>query len=235
MTNPSDPHDNASQTPPIAMLDGAQNARQQLEQKQAELSRLDRQQAPLPWAKALLDIGDALLAMEQKPQAWQAARDSFDVFLQQSAWQEAVEACNVMYQTEQSGSLSALGQGIWLAVTYPIEADTTVMMLHHVVDDTPQAADGAAVAAATAHYIANLRSTGQKRESLSFLTTHILGEVAKRHSGVQSQQDFDMWLARLELNKPDVLLPRLAQIVDTMVGDDWWFDRDALRAGLPVN
>lgn len=140
-----------------------------------------------------------------------------------------------MYQTEQAASLSALGQGIWLAVTYPIEAETTVVMLHHVVDDTPRDADGAAVAAATAHYIANLRTSGEKQQSLSFLTTHILGEVAKRHSGVDNQDDFDLWLTRLQLDNPAELLPRMGQIIDVMVGDNWWFDRDALRARLPVN
>lgn len=233
MSNADDSQANHDQA--ITMLDNSQNAQQLLEQKQAELAQLDRQQAPLPWAKTLLDVAEALLALEQKDQAWQAARECFDIFLQHEAWQEAVEACNVMYQTEQESSISALGQGIWLAITYPIEADTTVTMLHNVVEDTPKDADGAAVAAATAHYIAHLRTTGQKQESLGFLTTHVLGEVAKRHSGVDNQEAFDMWLARLELDKPEALLPRMAQIVDIMVGDSWWFDRDELRARLPVN
>ena len=219
----------------ISMLDNQHTARQLLEHKQAELAGIDKITSPIPWAKTLLDCADALNELQQKAEAWQAARDSFEVFLQQEAWQEAVEACNVMYQTEQANSVSALGQGLWLAITYPIEADTTVVMLHHVVDDTPKDADGAAVAAATAHYIANLRASGQKQQSLAFLTTHVLGQVAKRHSGVESQEQFDMWLARLQLDKPEVLLPRMAKIIDAMVGRDWWFDRDELRARLPIN
>lgn len=235
MSNSSDQPGNTSQDTSITMLDNGQSAQQFLEQKQTELKQLDQSREPLQWARTRLDIGDALLALEQKPESWQAARESFDIFLVQEAWQEAVEACNVMYQTEQAASLSALGQGIWLAVTYPIEAATTAVMLHHVVDDTPKDADGAAVAAATAHYIAKLRTTGQKQESLAFLTTHILGEVAKRHSGVSSQDDFDMWLKRLQLDNPAELLPRMGQIIDVMVGDNWWFDRDELRSRLPVN
>lgn len=235
MSNSSDTPGNGDNSTAISMLDNEQNAQQFLEQKQTELSQIDKSQAPVQWAKTRLDIGDALLAMGQKPEAWQAARECFDIFLQHEAWQEAVEACNVLYQTEQAASLSALGQGIWLAVTYPVEAETSVVMLHHVVDDTPKNADGAAVAAATAHYIAKLRTTGQKQESLSFLTTHILGEVAKRHSGISEQEDFDLWLTRLQLDQPEALLPRMAQIIDIMVGDNWWFDRDELRARLPVN
>lgn len=235
MRNSSDIPTNGDDATSIAMLDNKQNAQQFLTQKQTELEQIDQAKEPIPWAKTRLDIADALLAMEQKPEAWQVARECFDIFLQHEAWQEAVEACNVMYQTEQAASLSALGQGVWLAITYPIEADTSVVMLHHVVDDTPKAADGAAVAAATAQYIVKLRTTGQKQESLSFLTTHILGEVAKWHSSVSNQEEFDRWLARLELNKPEVLLPRMGQIIDIMVDGNWWFDRDELRARLPVN
>jgi len=235
MSNSSDTPANDSHTAAISMLDNVQNAQQFLQHKQAELAQIDKSSAPLAWAGIQLDVADALLSLEQKTEAWQAARESFDIFLQQEAWQQAVEACNVMYQAEQAASLSALGQGIWLAVTYPIEATTTVTVLHHVVDDTPNNADGAAVAAAAAHYIANLRTTGQQQESLCFLTTHILGVVAKRHSNIGGQDEFDMWLSKLELNKPEVLLPRLSQIIDIMVGDSWWFDRDELRARLPVN
>ncbi|MDH5446013.1 MAG: hypothetical protein OEY52_10675 [Gammaproteobacteria bacterium] len=222
-------------TSDINMLDQGQNAQQLLEQKLSELSLLDKQQSPIEWARVMLDIADAKLALGQNPEAWQDARASFDVFLQHENWQQAVEACNVMYQTEQPASIGALAQGIWLAVTYPIAAETTVTMLHNIIEDTPKNADGAAVAAATAHYIASIRTSGEKQDSLCFLTTHILGQVAKAHSHVENQEAFDMWLARLELDKPEVLLPRMAQIIDAMAGDEWWFDRDELRAKLPTN
>ena len=37
------------------------------------------------------------------------------------------------------------------------------------------------------------------------------------------------WLDRLGLREPQVFLPRLAQVIDVIVGDAWWFDRDELR------
>jgi hypothetical protein len=39
----------------------------------------------------------------------------------------------------------------------------------------------------------------------------------------------------LQLNDVPELLKKLGTIVDVMVGDRWWFDRDELRARLPVN
>ena len=39
----------------------------------------------------------------------------------------------------------------------------------------------------------------------------------------------------IELREPDKFLPRLRNVVDVLVQDDWWFDREALQAELPVN
>jgi hypothetical protein len=38
---------------------------------------------------------------------------------------------------------------------------------------------------------------------------------------------------RLELREPDKFLVRLRNVVDVLVQDDWWFDREALQARLP--
>jgi len=40
---------------------------------------------------------------------------------------------------------------------------------------------------------------------------------------------------KLELHDPQLFLPRLRNVVDVLVQDEWWFDRDALRERLPVN
>jgi len=37
------------------------------------------------------------------------------------------------------------------------------------------------------------------------------------------------------LNDTKKLLARLSAMLDVMIDDQWWFDRDKLRAKLPVN
>lgn len=202
--------------------------RQHLAELPATASEADR-------ARVRLDIAETELALDRKAAAWQTVRPALDVFVEGEHWQEAVEACNVLFQADQPASLSALGQGVWLAVTFPIQPDTTVAMLQHIVDETPADSDGAAVAAITAHYIADIRSSDAQHESLTFLTQNILGQVAKRHSNVNTQAELDAWLQRLELQDPARFLPRLATVIEVLVQDDWWFDRDVLREKLPVN
>lgn len=186
-------------------------------------------------AAITLPMARTLAALERGEQAWQIAHEAFGVFLAARRWEQAVEACDVLFLTNQDGSLSALGQGIWLAVTFPIDPELTVAMLHHVVEDTPDDSDGAAVAAAAAAYIVDLRTEGKQRDDLQFFTMQMLGAVARRHGEVESQQQFDYWMERLELHAPEKLLVRLRNVVDVLVQDDWWFDRDALQKDLPVN
>jgi hypothetical protein len=108
-------------------------------------------------------------------------------------------------------------------------------MLNHLIDATPAKADGAAVAAAVAHYIADLRLQGEQRDSVMFLTSAMLGKVAERHSQVNSQESMNLWLNRLQLLEPKIFLPRLGQVLDAIVENQWWYDRDALRARLPIH
>ena len=90
------------------------------------------------------------------------------------------------------------------------------------------------MAAATAAYVVNLRSEGKEYESLSFFANQMLGTVARRHSGIEDQQAFDLWIERLELHDPACFLPRLRNVVDVLVQDNWWIDREVIQASLPV-
>lgn len=202
---------------------------------QTKLKTLAADASDMERALIQLDISELYLALDLKEEAWNEARAIFDVFIKNEEWQHAVEACNVMYQAEQPASIVALGHGVWLAVTYPIEADTSVAMLNHIVDETPATSDGAAVAAMAGYYIADIRSTDENHESMTFLAKTILGNVAQRHSNVKTQKEMDAWLFKLELNDPQIFLPRLSLVVNSIIEDNWWFDRDDLRSRLPVN
>ena len=203
----------------------------ELRQHRAEV----QDQKSVAAADLFLEESRLLIRLEKMPEAWDAARGAFDLYLAHENWQGAIEACEVMYASDQPSSLPALGQGIWLSVTFPVDPELTVAMLEHVVEETPDNSDGAAVAAATAHYIVDMRAEGRRHQDLTFYTSNLLGTVARRHSQVEKQEAFDFWVRKLELHDPQLFLPRLRNVVDVLVQDEWWFDRDALQARLPVN
>ncbi|MDH3559968.1 MAG: hypothetical protein OEN52_03315 [Gammaproteobacteria bacterium] len=207
-----------------------------LKEHQQHLRALPADCNPVDRARVQLDIAETLLGLQKTKESWGSARPAFDVFAEHESWQDAIEACDVLFQCEQEESLAALGNGVWLAVTYPVPAQLTVAMMQHIIDETPDDSDGAAVAAMAAHYIADLRTEGKEHESLTFFTKQMVAGVAKRHRGIEDDPEMiKTWIEILGLNDVNELLARLSAMVDVIVGDNWWIDRDALRARLPVN
>lgn len=210
---------------------------QRIEQQLAKIERALAELGPTPTVKQQLTLqierGYALLGLQHFEQAWQAARDALDQAITTDQWQPAVEACDILFQSEQPYSVRALAHGIWLGISFPIDPELSVAMLQHLVDETPDRSDGAAVAAAVANYIVDLRATGEQRENLQFFTNQLLGQVARRHSQVDEQEVFDFWVQQLELDQPDKFIPRMGKVLEVLVADDWWFDRDAVRAKIP--
>ena len=182
-----------------------------------------------------LEEAALLVDLERHPEAHAIARDAFDEAIREKCYEQAALACDIVFRTGLDDALCALGNGVWLSVTFPVDPELTLAMLQHIVDETPDDADGVAVAAAAAAYVVDLRTEGKKNEELSFFATQMLGTVARRHGGVDDQQGFDAWAERLELTDPQKFLVRLRNVVDVLVQDDWWFDRDRLREEIPVH
>ncbi len=184
-------------------------------------------------AKLRLDEGELLNALERGDEAWKIVRPIFDLFIEAEQWELAAESCDVLSQTEHRDCLVALANGVWLAVTFPIDPQITISLLQYIIDDTPDDSDGAAVAAAVAKYVIDMRAKEDTHNDLSFFATQMMGDVARRHSQIETQEQFDLWTKRMELDDPAKFLVRLRNVVDVMAQDDWWVDRDALRATLP--
>ncbi len=184
-------------------------------------------------AQTSLEIAGLLLDLDKKMESRDTIRPALDVLIEHEAFEDAALACQYIYLADQQDAIAAIGQAAWLSVTYPIDPHLTANILSHIIDETPDDSDGAAVAAATAHYVVDLRSDGAKRDELRMFTGANLARVAKRHSDVSSQQHFELWVERMELDVPEKFLVRLRNVIDVMVQDDWWFDRAHLQAQIP--
>ena len=183
--------------------------------------------------KAMVESAYTLLDLKDEAKAWEVARKVFDMAAAKQNWTFAVEACDAMSQTDNAEATRAIAHGIWLSVTFPVDPELTVAMLQHLIDNTPDNSDGAAIAAAMAKYVVDLRAEGQARENLQFFTGQMLGQVARRHSNVEEQEIFDFWIETNQLDDPARIVERLGKVVDVLAEDSWWVDRDALRATLP--
>jgi hypothetical protein len=205
-----------------AQFVGLANKKQSVANNSAEFVELSLQQ------------GYILLDLEKNSEAHLLAHECFTLSLQMQDWQRSVEACDIIYLAEQDDAITALANGIWLSVTFPIDPELSIAMLNHLIDDSPDRSDGSAVAAAMASYLVDLRVADDKRRNdLKFFVMQLMGDVARRHSQVDSQDVFDFWVQQLELDDPAKFIPRLGSVVDTLADGKWWYDRDALRQLIP--
>ncbi|HKJ77361.1 MAG TPA: hypothetical protein VKA64_09170 [Gammaproteobacteria bacterium] len=208
-----------------------------LEKRLADADRRLAEQSgddPAKRCELLLERGALLLDLERNDEAWQTASEAFDLAHGNALWEQAVQAGDQMYQAEQEDSVKALAHAVWLGVTFPIDPEVSVAVLERMVDAMPEGVDGAAVTAAAARFIADMRAEGQAHEDLLFFTTQLLGRVARAHRGIEDQETFETWVEFYELDNPDTFLPQLAQVIDALVpADEWWIDREALRASIP--
>jgi hypothetical protein len=205
----------------------------QVEEFTQRLNNLPSVVKPADRAAVLLELANAELGMTQMSDVWNHAREALDICVAREEWQMAVEACDLLYQTELPSSIIALGHGVWLSVTYPVEPEYTINMMNHIINETTDDADGAALAAVTAHFVVDHRSEGKKRDDLKVLTMNMIAKVALRHSKVETQTGLNVWMEKLELLDAEIFLPRMGLVIGSIVGEDnWWFDRDELRAKI---
>lgn len=200
---------------------------------QDRINETSAQAEPTLLLNLLIDESTLLVELKRMSDAWRSAKAAFDISITGKMWEQAARSCDLLFRTGLENSLSALGQGIWLAVTFPVDPELTVSMLDHVIEETPDHSDGAAVAATTAVYVVDLRADDKLYDDLSVHTRQMLTNVARRHGGIENQLDLENWLDRLELNEPKQFLGRLRNIVDVLVQDNWWFDWKAIQAEIP--
>jgi len=233
--------DSESNHPSLAFTEADESRdflKRTLNDKQGLLAQLNPQSSSLERANLQLQIAEIMLDIAENGMieaAWGLAKEAFTIYMEHDDIEASVNALDCLYRTELPSAVVALGHAMWLSVTYPIDIDLSIMMMKNLIDDTPDKSDGAAVAAVTAHYLADLRTEGEKRESVMFLTTNLIAQVSERHSNVSDQAQLNFWMEKLELNDPQLFLPKLAQVIDALVAENWWFDRDEIRAKLPIN
>jgi hypothetical protein len=178
----------------------------------------------------LIEIAHLQVERYEGADAWEKGMMAFDLSVENKLWESAAIACDKMFQSEGPDALKALGHGIWIGVTFPIDAEVSTALLQHLVDESPKEADTRAVAAATAYFVCSIRE-GMDAD-ITFFARQLLTSVADGHSHISDQGSFDIWHKALELDNPDIFLPKLAGAIEQLVDDSWWFDKDEVRKDL---
>ena len=127
---------------------------------------------------------------------------------------------------DESKGIIYLAQAVWLCLRVQIPLTDAVNTLTAMYNRVPKGDEMEALLGATAVYLC------QQKSSLG-LDPRLLGEVgdlaskilsgAARAQGIETQEDFGTWYVQQRLNEPDYFIPRLAEKLWEIVGDEWLF------------
>lgn len=181
----------------------------------------------------LISLSKVCAELDEGAEAWEAAREAFDMCVMQENWPGATRAAEALFLSNEPQALKGLAHAIWLAVTFPIEVKASHDVLERLINEAAHD-DIAAVAAATVYYLAVLRAgDDEPGKEAHNNAARIMSNVAWSHGGVKDQEAFDIWFRIHNLDDPDTFLPLLSESLEKMTDGDWWYDRDALRARIP--
>ncbi|ABK44185.1 hypothetical protein Mmc1_1676 [Magnetococcus marinus MC-1] len=128
---------------------------------------------------------------------------------------------------------AAMGQRIWVAlkaeipildVTTSLSALQTMLGERHLL---------AGPLASLANLMCQHRGLDDPEHALAVSQVQQMFELAaKEGAGIDNDEGFQNWVAEHKLDQPDHFIPFIMEMIEAMVGQEWWFSREALQADL---
>ncbi|MEG3639575.1 hypothetical protein [Magnetococcus sp. PR-3] len=128
---------------------------------------------------------------------------------------------------------AAMGQRIWVAlkaeidildVTTSLSALQTMLGEKHIL---------AGPLASLANLVCQNKGLEDPEHPIAVNQVQQMFELAaKEGAGVEGEEAFKAWVADNKLDQPDHFIPFVMEMIEHMVGQDWWFSRESLQEDL---
>jgi tetratricopeptide (TPR) repeat protein len=132
---------------------------------------------------------------------------------------------------DEARSQIYLAQALWLGLRIQPALTDMIHLLRFFYDRVPQGDALEALLATTAVFVCQTRGENHPQlEELQKLSVNLLaGAAAAQGVELNSLDDLWAWMAQQQLNDPQVLIPQLVQRLESIVGEEWLFDRSKVR------
>ncbi|WP_235526444.1 tetratricopeptide repeat protein [Nostoc piscinale] len=127
--------------------------------------------------------------------------------------------------TVESNGIIYLAQAVWLCLLVQVPLDDTVNTLWYMYNSVPQGDEMEALLGAVAMYFCQVGGDQHPQlEELQQRSFKILAGAAAAQ-GIETLEALATWFVQQRLNDPDYFIPRLVQLLEAIVGDEWLFER----------
>ncbi|MBF0142709.1 MAG: hypothetical protein HQL59_04530 [Magnetococcales bacterium] len=173
---------------------------------------------------------------EARPSArqdWAMRRQAVLQFSRSGQWDEVLKTLTFMSSSPRhSGIYQALGHRVWVALKTQAPASDTVLALFHLLNTLGPRHEIAGPVAALAHFVARHRTPDHPDRELAMGQAQQMFALVCGAINVLPGEPFDRWVRETHLDDPNHYVPVVLRALELMVGEEWWFDREALERQL---
>jgi tetratricopeptide (TPR) repeat protein len=127
--------------------------------------------------------------------------------------------------TDENKGIIYLGQAVWLCLRVQIPLKVTVDTFEAMFQSVFKGDEMQALLGASAYYLCQVRGGEHPQlEELEDRSATILLDAAGAQ-GIETQEAFNTWYVQQQLNNPEYYIPRLAEKLAEIIGDEWLFER----------
>jgi tetratricopeptide (TPR) repeat protein len=180
-------------------------------------------------AATLAEIGANAYRQRDIKRATEFLEQSAQALGQVRAYRDLVTVLNNLDAITEKGNLIYLVQAVWLCIKVQAPLQQTISILKDLYNVVPQGDELEALLAAFALFLCHQRGQGHPQiEQLQALSVKLLSGAAGAQ-GITTQEALESWFTQQQLNDRAIVLPRLNQRLEAMIGDHWAFDPSPLQ------
>ena len=177
----------------------------------------------------LAEMGGNAYRQGDMEQAAELLEQSAQALGQVKAYRDLVTVLKNLDVITEKTNLTYLVQAVWLCTKVQAPLQQTLSILKDLYNAVPQGDQLEALLAAFALFLCNQRGQGHPQiEQLQALSFKLLSGAAGAQ-GITTQEAFESWFTQQQLNDRAIVLPRLNQRLEAMIGDNWAFDPSPLQ------
>ncbi|MBD2592823.1 tetratricopeptide repeat protein [Nostoc spongiaeforme FACHB-130] len=175
-------------------------------------------------AMSLVNMAYCERERENKTEQLELNLQAAQLFAQVHAYIDLCTVLNNLGLSMESKGLVYLAQAVWLCLRVQVPLNDTIDTLRSMYDRIPQSDEMEALLGAVAMYFCQVRGDEYPQlEELQQRSFKILAGAATAQ-GIEPEA-LVTWIEQQRLNDPNYFIPRLVQLLEAIVGDEWLFER----------
>lgn len=164
---------------------------------------------------------------------WQLSKAAVGRYSKNRQWTEVLDLLSALSKKHKNHEIyMALAQRNWVALKSNAPVTEVVLALFHLLNTLGPSHELAGPIAALAHLMAKHRTPEHPDRELAQAQAQQMFALVLDAVGIVGDEAFAKWVVHNRLDDPNHYVPIVMNLLEVMVGDNWWIDRALLQEDI---